>query len=254
MNSPSHVFTAKAPFISREVVGNEKQQGVEGGRITAEGPVHRHREVQVTGVVEVSCPADRASVRVSVGNSKESVSEVTGSVSRRLEYILQTLRQHGVRDEDTSVRRFVHRDADMYRMDAEVAIVFSDFQKMEQICSILLEKLDKSVCVGTPQFYHSPGCLSQLRLRACVAAVENAQQKASRVGQLLGQSLGSPLLVREEETKEWRSEEEEEEEEEGAGRKQGSGHHPRFPHIPTVTASSQVSVSFSFRDRSRKKL
>lgn len=79
-------------------------------------------------------------------------------------------------------------------------------------------------------------------------AVENAQQKASKVSQLLGQSLGSPLLVREEETKEWKSKEDEEE---GGVREQASAH---LPHIPTVTASSQVSVSFSFRDRSRKKL
>ena len=81
-------------------------------------------------------------------------------------------------------------------------------------------------------------------------AVENAQQKASKVSQLLGQNLGSPLLVREEETTERRGEEEEVEEE-GAGREQGVAH---FPHMPTVTASSQVSISFSFTDRSRKKL
>jgi len=82
-----------------------------------------------------------------------------------------------------------------------------------------------------------------------VLAVENAQQKASKVSQLLGQNLGSPLLVREEETTERRGEEEVEEE--GAGREQGVAH---FPHMPTVTASSQVSISFSFTDRSRKKL
>lgn len=34
---------------------------------------------------------------------------------------------------------------------------------MEQVCRVLLEKLDKSVCVGTPQFYHSAECLSRLR-------------------------------------------------------------------------------------------
>lgn len=126
-------------------------------------------------------------------------------------------------------------------------MTFSEFEKMEQMCRVLLEKLDKSVHVGAPQFFHSASCLSQLRLRACVSAVENAQQKASRIGQLLGESLGSPLLVREEETKEWRNEEE------ATGREHRSTP-PLLPHIPTATASSQVSVSFSFRDKSRKKV
>ncbi|KAI3364516.1 hypothetical protein L3Q82_011305, partial [Scortum barcoo] len=245
---------------------------------------HRVREIQVTGAAELRCPADRASVRVGVGSSKGSVSEVTSSVSRRLEYILQTVRQHGVSDEDTMVRRFLQREAEQYHMDAEalsshtrvvicshrayicvcvwggcsmynsvlpqVVVTFSDFEKMEQVCSVLLEKLDKSVCVGTPQFYHSADCLSQLRRRACVSAVENAQQKAQEVSQLLGQTLGPPLLVKEEETKEWRSEDVEED----GGRGQGAAALSRLPHTPTITASSRVSLSFSLRDRSRKNL
>lgn len=82
-----------------------------------------------------------------------------------------------------------------------------------------------------------------------MSAVENAQQKASKVSQLLGQSLGPPLLVREEETREWRKADEE-----GAGRVQGAAPVPTLPCIPTITASSQVTVAFSLRDRSRKKL
>ncbi|XP_069014704.1 interleukin-1 receptor-associated kinase 1-binding protein 1 homolog [Embiotoca jacksoni] len=238
MNGPSRALAA--------MPGIETAQGLEARTGSRESQRNRPREVQVRGTAEARCPADRASVRVGVGSSKESVGEVSNSVSRRLEYILQALRQHDVGDEDASVRKFLHRDADLYRMDAEVMVTFSDFEKMERVGSILLEKLDRSVCVGTPHFYHSAECLSQMRQRACVSAFENAQQKASKVSQLLGQSLGSPLLVREEETKEWRNEEEEEGEDGG-----GRGH---IPQIPTVTASSQVSVSFSLRDRSRKKL
>lgn len=83
----------------------------------------------------------------------------------------------------------------------------------------------------------------------CVFAVENAQQKASGVSQLLGQSLGPPLLIREEETKEWRNEEEE-----YGSRGQGAAPLSHLPRTPIVTASSRVSVSFSLRDRDRKKL
>lgn len=53
---------------------------------------HRLRELRVTGTAELCYPADRASVRVGVSNSKESVNEVASSVSRRLDYILQCVR------------------------------------------------------------------------------------------------------------------------------------------------------------------
>ncbi|XP_022626057.1 interleukin-1 receptor-associated kinase 1-binding protein 1 [Seriola dumerili] len=249
MDSPSRVFAAVLPVSGREFNGNEREQGLEVRTVNRQGPGNRVREVQVTGTAEVCCPADQVSVRVTVGNSKESVDEVTNSVSRRLEYIIQSVRQHGISDKDTSVRRLLHREADLYHMDAEVVVTFSDFEKMERVCGVLLEKLDKSVCVGTPQFYHSAECLSQLRRRVCVSAVENAQQKACEVSQLLGQSLGPPLLVREEETKEWRNEDEE-----YGSTGQGAASLSHLPFIPKITASSRVSVSFSLRDRSRKKL
>ncbi|KAF3702637.1 Interleukin-1 receptor-associated kinase 1-binding protein 1 -like protein [Channa argus] len=244
MNSPTRVFIG-----GREFAGNERQQGLEVRTVDLQSPSNRVFEIQVTGTAEVCSLADRVSVRVSVGNSKESVNEVTNSVIRRVEYILQSLRQHGIKDEDTSVRRFLHREADLYHMAAEVLVTFSDFEKMEQIRSILLEKLDKSVCVGAPQFYHSPGCLSELRKQACVSAVKNAQQKASEVSQLLGQSLGPPLLVKEEETREWGNEDKEE-----GDRGNGAAHLCQLPCTPAIHASSRVSVSFSLRDRSRKKV
>uniref|UniRef100_A0A1A8RFX5 Interleukin-1 receptor-associated kinase 1 binding protein 1 n=1 Tax=Nothobranchius rachovii TaxID=451742 RepID=A0A1A8RFX5_9TELE len=232
MKSQSRVFAALPTAEYTEI--KENQQGLEPKAVT--GQV---REVQVTGAAEASCPADRASMRFRVTSSKESAGEVTVSITRRLDYILQALRQHGIRGDDTSVRKFLQRNADTYCMDAEVVVVFSNFEKMEQVRSVLLEKLDRSVFVGTPQFYHSPECLGQIRQRACVSAVENAQQKASEISQVLGQSLGPPLLVREKETREWKVVEEEQR---------------SAPHIPVVTASSCVSVSFSFRDRNRKKL
>ncbi|XP_034006636.1 interleukin-1 receptor-associated kinase 1-binding protein 1 homolog [Trematomus bernacchii] len=248
MENQSRVFAEILPAAAREFAAKEKEHGFEMRAVNSQNPgnVNQAREVQVTGTAEVCCPADRVSVRVSVANSKESVNEVTNSITRRLEYILQSVRQHGVSERDTSVRRFLHREAEQYHMEAEVKVTFSDFDKMERVCSVLLEKLDKSVCVGTPHFFHSAESLSQMRRRACVSAVENAQQKACEVSQLLGQTLGPPLQVREEETREWRSEDEED-----GGRCRDSA---PLPHIPNIRASSRVSVSFSLRDRSRKKL
>lgn len=92
MDSPSRVFAALLPAAGREFAGNEREQGLGERTVNRHSTSNRLREVQVTGTAEVCCPADRASVRVSVGNSKESVNEVTNSVTRRLEYILQSLR------------------------------------------------------------------------------------------------------------------------------------------------------------------
>lgn len=92
MDNPSRVFAAILPAAGREFTDNEKEKGLEVLAVNRQSPSNRVREVQVTGTAEVCCPADRVSVRVSVGNSKESVNEVTNSVSRRLEYILQALR------------------------------------------------------------------------------------------------------------------------------------------------------------------
>ncbi|CAL8313460.1 unnamed protein product [Lota lota] len=215
---------------------------------------HKVREVQVTGFAEDSRQADRVTVSLGVSSSKESVSDASNSVSRRLEYIQQTLRQHGVKDEEVSVKRRIHRENDVYHMQAEATVDFSDFQMMDRVCCVLLEKLDKSVSMGTPQFHHSTESLSNLRCRVCLAAVENAQQKASDLSRLLGQTLGPPLLVREEETREWRSGEEEDEEQVEDGVKRDGAATRFVNHRQTVAwASARVSVTFMFLDKTRKK-
>lgn len=85
-------LVAVLPAAGRELAGNERQHGLEVRTVNCPSSVNRVREVHVTGTAEVCCPADRASVRVGVRNSKESVDEVTNSVTRRLEYITQALR------------------------------------------------------------------------------------------------------------------------------------------------------------------
>ncbi|XP_056436588.1 interleukin-1 receptor-associated kinase 1-binding protein 1 homolog [Gadus chalcogrammus] len=215
----------------------------------------RVREVQVTGFAEDSRQADRVTLSIRVSSSKESASDASSSVSRRLEYIQQTLRQHGVKEEVVSVKRSIHRENDVYHMQAEAAVDFSDFHTMDRVCCVLLEKLDKSVSIGSPRFHHSKESLSNLRCRVCLEAVENAQRKASDLSHLLGQTLGPPLLVREEETREWRSPEDGDEEQEGEdGVKREGEATCSVTHRRTVAwASARVSVTFTFLDKARKK-
>lgn len=53
------------------------------------------REVHVSGTAEVSASPDRAQVVVRVSSTKEAAAEAKKSVCRRLDYITQSLRQHG---------------------------------------------------------------------------------------------------------------------------------------------------------------
>ncbi|XP_057268484.1 interleukin-1 receptor-associated kinase 1-binding protein 1 isoform X2 [Pezoporus wallicus] len=144
-------------------------------------PAPSGREVHVSGSAELSAGPDRARVSARLSSRKEAAGAARSSVTRRLEYIAQTARQRGV----------------------PVCIIFSDFGKMQNVCNLLIEKLGTSVTISPPHFYHTPEAVDTLRRQVCVAAVENTRRKAQEVCRLFGQSLGKPLLIREEETREW---------------------------------------------------
>lgn len=96
-HSPARVFASLVPATG-DVCGDVKElevnRGVKAGcnRCSTHG-----RQVEVTGSAELSVPPDRAAVTVSLSSSKKSAKEAVNSVQRRLDYILQSGRQHGVR-------------------------------------------------------------------------------------------------------------------------------------------------------------
>ena len=51
----------------------------------------------------------------------------------------------------------------MYEMDAEVVVIFLDFHKCQSASNLLVEKLDESVIVSLPEFYHAGTTLETLR-------------------------------------------------------------------------------------------
>nr|XP_058938974.1 interleukin-1 receptor-associated kinase 1-binding protein 1 isoform X2 [Kogia breviceps] len=121
------------------------------------------REVHVSGTAEVSAIPDRAQVVVQMSSTKEAAAEAKKSVCRRLDYITQTLQQQGVQSENVTVTKDFQRVENAYHMEAEVCITFTEFGKMQNICNFLVEKLDSSVVISQPQFYHTPGSVENLR-------------------------------------------------------------------------------------------
>ncbi|XP_015362083.1 interleukin-1 receptor-associated kinase 1-binding protein 1 isoform X4 [Marmota marmota marmota] len=182
---PSSVFVELVPWADRGqennlITGGETRPNVCRPFSSTQAQAAT-REVHVSGTAEVSASPDRAQVAVRVSSTKEAASEAKKSVGRRLDYIMQCLQQQGL----------------------QVCLTFTEFGKMQNICNFLVEKLDSSVVISPPQFYHTPGSVENLRRQACLVAVENAWRKAQEVCNLVGQTLGKPLLIKEEETKEW---------------------------------------------------
>ena len=83
------------------------------------------------------------------------------SVNRRVDYVLQTLRSNHIKD--FSIRKTLKRTQMFFHLEVEVVVEFSDFSKCEQVCNILVEKLDEMVKVSSPVLFHTPGKLDGLR-------------------------------------------------------------------------------------------
>ncbi|KAM3932403.1 interleukin-1 receptor-associated kinase 1-binding protein 1 [Leptodactylus fuscus] len=200
------------------------------------------REVQVTGTAELSAAPDRARVCILVSSSKGAAAEAKSSVLRRLEYIVQTLRQRGVTDENITITKEIERKTNAYQMDAEVCVVFEDFEKLQNICNMLIEKLDNSVCISSPQFYHSPENMEKLRRQVCLNAVSNARRKAQDVCRLVGQTLGKVIVIREEEMKEFEDQAE-----------CASSTIQHKIKSTTISTTSKVSAIFEIKGKERNK-
>ncbi|KAJ1151010.1 hypothetical protein NDU88_003797 [Pleurodeles waltl] len=179
----SRVFAALCPRESNETEtevdlprprGMEEQENRSGVTPRSAAP----REVHVSGVAELSAAPDRARVSVCLSSCKETANDAKSSVNRRLEYILQSMRQHGVQEENLTVTKTFRRRENAYNMEVEICVIFEDFEKMQTISNLLVEKLDISVTISPPHFYHSPESVEALRRRVCLAAVGNARRKA----------------------------------------------------------------------------
>ncbi|KAM6185162.1 interleukin-1 receptor-associated kinase 1-binding protein 1 [Rhynchocyon petersi] len=204
-------------------------------------------EVHVTGTSEVSAAPDRAQVAVRVSSTKETAAEAKRSVCRRLDYISQSLHQQGLKAENIAVTKDFRRKENAYHMEGEVRITFTEFGKMQNICNFLVEKLDSSVVISPPQFYHTPGCVEYLRRKACLVAVENARRKAQEVCNLVGQTIGTPLLIKEEETKEWEGQIDYQ-----SSRLSGSLTVQQKIKSATIHAASKVFVTFEVKGKEMK--
>lgn len=90
--NPSQIYAGIRGGI-RPTIGQLEMEGVadDGVKISA-----RDRQIQVTGVGEVSVPPDRFSLTIRISAKKDNVQDAKNSVTRRLDYVMQTLTNHNV--------------------------------------------------------------------------------------------------------------------------------------------------------------
>ncbi|XP_032195109.1 interleukin-1 receptor-associated kinase 1-binding protein 1 isoform X1 [Mustela erminea] len=267
----SRVFVELVPWADRGrennvVSGSELLPGFRRPLSSAQTQTAT-REVHVSGTAELSASPDRAQVAVLVSSTKETAAEAKKSVCRRLDYITQSLQQQGLQAENVTVTKDFRRVENAYHMEAEqriprmhtkdsacfiakrVCITFTEFGKMQNICNFLIEKLDSSVVISQPQFYHTPSSVENLRRKACLVAVENARRKAQEVCNVVGQTLGKPLLIKEEETKEWEGQIDDLQ----SSRLSGSLTIQQKIKSATIHAASKVFITFEVKGKEKKR-
>nr|AOW69634.1 Irak1bp1 [Castor fiber] len=250
---PSRVFLELVPWADRgqennPVSGGETLTGLRRALPSTQAQ-SVPREVHVSGTAEVSANPNRAQVTVRVSSTKEAATEAKKSVCRRLDYITQSLQQQGLQAENVTVTKDFRRVENAYHMEAEVCITFTEFGKMQNICNFLVEKLDSSVVISPPHFYHTPGSVENLRRQACLVAVENAWRKAQEVCNFVGQTLGKPLLIKEDETKEWEGQIDDHQ---SSGLLSSSTIQQKIKSS-TIHAASKVFITFEVTGKEKKK-
>lgn len=244
--TPSKVF---ASLTSQPKVNaaSPKQVANTYDMILNTGHEKMERLIQVTAVGEVSLPPDRCRVTVRLHSQKDNVQDVKNSIQRRLDYVLQTFQNHNIKDSDIQVHKSMKRADTMYEMDAEVVVVFLDFHKCQSASNMLVEKLDETVTVGLPEFYHAGTTLETLRQQASLLAIHNAKEKAQEMARFVHLAVGKPASIQEEESKEWE------------GQVEGAFDLETRPTIQqrisqaTVTVSCRVNVTFELKPKVRTK-
>lgn len=161
------------------------------------------RQITVTGVGELELKPNRFYITLKCKASKESVQEAKTSVTRRLDYIIQTLKNNSLKEEDYKVYQHVNYHDSLAVYESEVEAHFFDIEKCQSVSNFLVEKLGPGVNVCLPVCYHCNGSLDKLRKQVGMLAIYNARQKAMEMAKVIHMSVGLAIQVQEEDFSEY---------------------------------------------------
>jgi len=239
---PTRVFASLVPSECKKPIKDSENTNPIEVSVT-------RREIHVRSVGEQRLNPDLIKIAVVVNSLKDTAEDVKNSVVRREEYILQALKNHGVKEERVSVSKSLHRvvvgDATQFSYSVQIVALFADLKKCESLSNFLVEKLEpSSVRVSHPEVVpFDPQRLADLRRETCLLAVANARRKAEEISQQFGSHccLGPPISVREEQVDEWDAED-----------SQSNSSHSSLTDLVTSRARIvrvSVTATFELRDR-----
>ena len=122
------------------------------------------RTISVHATSEVICPPDILQFAITVCSSKDTHEAAQTSVKRRTDYILQVLRNNGIRD-SKSVKMLtdVSRGESEFTVQSEVLVEHSDLAKCEVVRNLLIEKMDSNIQFSPITCHYSPEIKEQKR-------------------------------------------------------------------------------------------
>lgn len=113
------------------------------------------RIVSVQSIGEVQCPPSLVKFGVIVSSVKESVEAANLSVKRRADYIIQVLRNNGIKEKSYKCSTDIFRkDSECVRVQTDFLIECESVSKCEAARNLLIEKLDASSVQFTSVTYH----------------------------------------------------------------------------------------------------
>lgn len=249
-NRPIQVFTdMKQPSIpTRQFISNSNSNiaNVYNKNKDALGSVER--QINVTGVGELTLPPDRFTITIKCKASKDNVEDAKASVAKRQDYIVQTLKNSYLKEEDYRVYESINYQDSAVVCGCEIEAHFIDIGKCLSISNLLVEKLKSSVSVSLPVCYHAPGSLDILRKQVGMLAIHSARQKAMEMAKVVHMSVGPPIQVQEHDFNEAQGslscDQEEANLSPSVRQKVGES---------TIRVSSRVSVCFQLRTKQKSK-
>jgi len=196
-NRPVQVFTEMktspsftTQFVPKTNLSNENYMPKESS-----GNFSRH--INVTGIGELILPPDRFTITIKCKATKDNLDEAKTSVTKRQDYIIQTLKNTYFKEEDFKVYESTKYQDAAVICSSEIEAHFIDIAKCLSLSNLLVEKLKSSVSVSQPLCHHSPGSLDTLRKQVGMLAIHNARQKAIEMAKVVHMSVGAPMQVEE---------------------------------------------------------
>ena len=149
------VYSICEDFCTKQIM-DQSRTGTDNVQRTV-ATVSSRRTISVHASSEVVCPPDVVQFGINVSSSKETHEAAQTSVKRRTDYILQVLRNNGIKDsKNVKMSTNVTRGESDFSVQSEVYVEHGDLSKCEVIRNLLIEKMDSSIQFTPITCHHSP--------------------------------------------------------------------------------------------------